>query len=92
MEPQGDAEQLSADWLRLSDAAFEAGVTTATLIKWAETGALERRQSRIGWLYHREHVRARARLYWSTVRFHRAIPPGWLQADAPEMTAQHQSF
>jgi transcriptional regulator with XRE-family HTH domain len=70
--------QLGEDWLRLSDAALEAGVTSATIIRWAETGELKRRQSNIGWRYHREAVRARSRTYWQTVRFHRATPPDWL--------------
>jgi hypothetical protein len=80
-EPQQGAEKLSSEWLRLSDAAFEAGVTTSTIIKWAETGALDRRQSNNGWRYHRDHVREQARLYWQTVRFHRATPPDWLQQE-----------
>ena len=80
-EPQHEVEKFSADWLRLSDAAFEAGVTAGTIIKWAETGALERRESNIGWRYHRDHVRERARLYWQTIRFHRVTPPDWLQAE-----------
>ena len=79
--PNDDAQNLSAEWLRLSDAAFEAGVTAGTIIKWAETGALTRRQSKIGWRYHRDHVRQKARLYWQTVRFHRATPPAWLQEE-----------
>ncbi len=81
VEPQERDEKISAAWLRLSDAAFEAGVTTATIIRWAETGALERRQSKLGWLYHRDHVRAQARTYWKNVRFHRATPPEWLQVE-----------
>jgi hypothetical protein len=80
-EPRQGGEKLSAEWLRLSDAAVEAGVTTSTIIKWAETGALDRRQSNNGWRYHRDNVRAQARLYWQTVRFHRATPPDWLQAE-----------
>ena len=74
-------ERFGADWLRLSEAAHEAGVTASTIIRWAETGQLERRQSRIGWRYHRQAVRACARQYWRTVRFHRAMPPAWLQAE-----------
>lgn len=80
-EPQHEVEKFSADWLRLSDAALEAGVTAGTIIKWAETGALERRESNIGWRYHRDHVRERARLYWQTIRFHRVTLPDWLQAE-----------
>jgi len=81
VEPTDPAEKPSADWLRLSDAAFEAGVTTATIIRWAETRVLERLQSKLGWLYHRDHARGRARCYWQTVRFHRATPPQWLTAE-----------
>jgi hypothetical protein len=81
VEPQQGPEKLSAEWLRLSDAAFEAGVTTSTIIKWAENGALDRRQSNNGWRYHRGHLRAQARLYWQTIRFQRATPPDWLQAE-----------
>ena len=79
--PNGDAQNLSVEWLRLSDAALEAGVTAGTIIKWAEQGELDRRQSQIGWRYHRDNVRGRARLYWQTIRFHRATPPDWLQAE-----------
>lgn len=43
-----------------------------------ETDELERRHSKIGWRYHREVVRARARKYWPTAKLHRAIPPEWL--------------
>jgi hypothetical protein len=82
-EPVESGEKLPAEWLRLSDAAFEAGVTTATIIKWAETGELPRRQSNIGWRYYRDHVREQARLYWQTIRFHRATPPAWLMAEQP---------
>lgn len=77
-----EAKRLGADWLRLSEAANEAGVCTTTLIKWAEDGELVRQTSEVGWRYHREAVRARSRRYWATVRFHRATPPDWLQAEA----------
>lgn len=73
---------LSADWLLLSEAAIEAGVTAMTLIKWSERGELERRHSSVGWRYHRNAVRAQARVYWKTVRFRRATPPDWLLAEA----------
>ena len=74
-----ERERFNADWLRLSDAAHEAGVSPMTLIKWAEEAELERRQSKVGWRYHREAVRARARTYWKSVRFHRVNPPDWLR-------------
>lgn len=71
-------EQIGDDWLRLSDAAAEAGVCTTQLIRWSENNELERRESAVGWIYHRNAVRARARKYWKTVRLHRAVPPDWL--------------
>ena len=75
------AKPLGKEWLSLSGGAGEAGVSTATLIHWAEAGEIERRQSSIGWRYHQEAVRARARIYWETVRFHRAVPPEWLRRE-----------
>ncbi len=80
-------KRLGADWLRLSESANEAGVCTTTLIKWAEDGELVRQPSDVGWRYHREAVRARARRYWVTVRFRRATPPDWLQAEVQPMRA-----
>ena len=75
-------ERFGTDWLALSDAAMEAGVTATTLNKWANNGELARRHSKTGWRYHRAAVRANARRYWQTVRFHRATPPAWLRGDA----------
>lgn len=75
-------EQFDESWLRMSDAALEAGVTGATIIKWTEQGTLARRRSRLGWRYHRDAVRARARSYWRTVRFRRATPPTWILSEA----------
>ena len=69
------------DWLRLSEAALEAGVTAATIVKWANRAELPRVQGRTGWRYPRDAVRARARAYWQTIRFHRATPPQWLHAE-----------
>ncbi len=86
-EPTDPVEKPSADWLRLSDAAFEAGVTTTTIVRWAETGVLDRRKSKLGWLYHRADVRIQARCYWQIVRFHRATPPEWLQAEQKTLAA-----
>lgn len=76
-------EKLGPDWLLLSDAATEAGVTATMIIRWSEKGELDRRQSKVGWRYHRQAVRARARRYWKTVRYHRAIPPKWLEGARP---------
>lgn len=73
--------RLGDEWLRLGEAATEAGVSAATVIHWAEAGELRRQQSTVGWRYHREAVRARARRYWENCRFRRAVPPTWLQAE-----------
>ena len=70
--------QLQKDWLRLSKAASEAGVTAATILRWAKSGELERIHAANGWKYLRASVRARAYLYWQTVRFRRVTPPPWL--------------
>ena len=75
------SESPGADALRLSEAAREAGVTTGTILKWANNGELHRFQARSGWRYPREAVRDRARPYWQRVRFHRATPPEWLRAE-----------
>lgn len=72
-------ERFGVHWLRLSQAASEAGVSTATIIKWANERELDRCPSKAGMRYHRSAVRARARRYWKTVRFLRATPPGWMQ-------------
>lgn len=69
------------DWLRLSEAAQEAGVTGSTLLKWVSEGSLYGLEHQTGTRYHRGAVRARARKYWTTVRFHRAVPPAWLQSE-----------
>jgi len=80
-QPAAPAAPAGEDWLRLSEAASEAGVSTATLLRWADDGELARKQAPSGYRYHREAVRARARQYWATVRFHRAVPPSWLAAE-----------
>lgn len=72
---------LASGLLRLSEAALEAGVTSTTVIKWANCGELERVQTLTGWHYPRDAVRARARPYWLQIRFKRATPPQWLQAE-----------
>jgi transcriptional regulator with XRE-family HTH domain len=69
------------DWLLLSDAAEEAGVSTSQIIMWSDNGELKRRKSIIGWRYHRNAVRARARVYWGKCRFVRAEPPSWLKLE-----------
>lgn len=72
-------EHFGKSWLLLSDAAKEAGVTAATVIRWAENGEVTRKPSRLGWRYPRKSVRAQAQRYWRTVRFRRATPPAWLR-------------
>lgn len=74
-------ERLGPDWLLQSFAAQEAGISSGMICKWADAGELDRRPTSTGWRYHREAVRARARIYWTSPRLTRAIPPGWLQEE-----------
>lgn len=69
------------NWLRLSDAAREAGVCTATVQSWGTAGEVDRQPTGSQWWYARQSVRARARRYWENVRFRRAVPPEWLGAE-----------
>lgn len=80
-------ETLGAEWLYLSEAANEAGVTATTIIRWTSDGELKSRKHKRRARYHREAVRARAREYWKTIRFHRAIPPDWLQDELTKEAA-----
>lgn len=73
---------LGPDWLRLSAAAKEAGVTTGTLTKWIQAGELETKPTPHGKCMHREAVRARARRYWENPRLTRAVPPAWLSENS----------
>src|SRR3546814_17820088 len=73
-------QRLGPDWLRVSAAAMEAGVTQGTVENWAALGELDRRQSPNGCRYRRKAIRARARSYWMSVRFLLAVPPAWLPA------------
>ncbi|RTL32496.1 MAG: hypothetical protein EKK53_29560 [Burkholderiales bacterium] len=82
--PAPQAQPLGEAWLRLGEAALEAGVSAATVLRWAEDGELVRHSAASGGRYHREAVRARARRYWAGVRFHRATPPAWLAAEGWE--------
>ncbi len=77
---------LGDEWLFLSEASAEAGVCSTTLIKWAEEGLVPRRKHNERWRYHREAIRAQARKYWKTIRFHRATPPAWMQAESESST------
>jgi len=76
--------RFSAEWLLVSDAAVLAGVSSTTVQKWADAGQVRWRfhPSYRHRRYHRRSVKARARRYWTTVRFKRATPPAWLQAEA----------
>lgn len=76
---QSPAErQLGPDWLFLSEAAREAGVSSTLIIRWAEEGGLVRRESSKGWRYLRDSLRDRARLHWASQRLSRAVAPDWL--------------
>lgn len=68
-------------WLALHEAALEAGVCVATVRNWVMAGSLPRSNHYTTWRYHRDDVRARARIYWKTVRFQRAEPPDWLKRE-----------
>lgn len=74
-------ELLGPDWLLQSFAAIEAGVSSTMICRWADAGELDRRPTSTGWRYHREAVRARARIYWQSQRLTRAVPPAWLQEE-----------
>lgn len=72
---------LGDDWLLLTAAAQDAGVTGLALIKWADSDDIARRRTPTGWRYRRDAVRDRARRYWASVRFRRAERPPWLQQE-----------
>lgn len=74
-------QRLSEDWVRLSRAAAIAGVSIATVIRWAEEGKVRRQQSSTGWRYFEPDMRDQARTYWPTARFKRPRLPEWLQAE-----------
>lgn len=75
-------ERLSEEWLRLSRAAAIAGVSIATVIRWAEEGKVRRQESKTGWRYFEPDMRTQARIYWPTARFKRRRLPDWLAAEA----------
>lgn len=79
-------ERLSEEWVRLSRAAAIAGVSIATVIRWAEEGKVQRQESSTGWRYYEPDMRAQARSYWPTARFKRRKLPDWLKA---ETNAEH---
>jgi hypothetical protein len=74
----------ASNWMRLGEAAREAGVSASTLCNWVEEGCITRQMASNGWRYQKEDVRARARLYWQTNRRVRAKPPAWLAAEGRE--------
>jgi hypothetical protein len=82
-------QRWTSEWLLTSDAALLAGVSIGTLQKWAAVGEVKFRVKAKYRRYHRRSVMTRARQYWaSEVRFKRATPPAWLQAEtALEETA-----
>lgn len=75
-------ERLSEEWLRLSRAAAIAGVSIATVIRWAEEGKVRRQESKTGWRYFEPDMRTQARIYWPAARFKRRRLPDWLAAEA----------
>lgn len=83
---------LGPEWLYPSKAEEISGVSIGTLVKWATNGELKRRKTIVGWRYQDKGVRARARRYWkSEVRFHRAVPPRWLQQQAANDSGQEMA-
>ncbi|MBN8260952.1 MAG: excisionase family DNA-binding protein [Xanthomonadales bacterium] len=80
---------LSSSWINLAAAARLAGVSTATVNQWRVDGEVRTRPATHGQgaRFARVSVMAKARRYWPTCRFHRAVPPDWLQ---PELAAKEQ--
>lgn len=74
--------------LGLGEAALEAGVSTATIIRWAQAGEIERVRAPSGWRYPRTALRRRAREYWRHTRFKRATPPEWLRTRGDPLAGQ----
>lgn len=88
---QPEKERLDTqEWYRLTDAALDAKVSTGTIRNWVAEGVIESRDASTGKLYSRTYVRARARRYWRSVRFLRAVPPDWLQAELDAQADQAQ--
>lgn len=79
-------------WMLQTAASMDAGVSAGTLVRWAVDGEVRRRKGQDGWRYARKSVRARARLYWKTVRFHRATPPAWLLKERAGRAANDPAF
>lgn len=76
-------QRWTKEWLLVGPATQLAGVSLATLGRWADRGEIKARPSAIGRRYHRRSIMTRARRYWiSEVRYKRATPPAWLQETA----------
>jgi hypothetical protein len=77
-----DRFRWSKDWLLSSDAALLAAVSSTQIVRWSDEGDIKTRTRGSFRRYHRRSVMVRARRYWtSEVRFKRAVPPAWLQAE-----------
>lgn len=77
-----ERQRWTSEWVYISEAGVIAGVSTATIQRWAAVGDVRSRPSANGTRYHRRSLKARARRYWAhEVRYKRAVPPAWLQQD-----------
>lgn len=72
----------------LGQAAVHAGVSTATISRWAEAGLVHRTPSRVGDRYDKASVAAQARVYWINPKFKRMEPPLWLQRERAHAGAE----
>ncbi len=68
----------AGEWVRLSQAALDAGVCNTVMLEWGRGGEVTTEQRANGRHYLVSSVRARARLHWQTQRRRRARPPQWL--------------
>lgn len=80
---------LNADeWLLLSEAARRAGVSTGTIRRWDQEGALQIRRDGQFLRYRRAALETRARTYWlEENRYLRATPPAWFQSEQTKEAA-----
>lgn len=75
--------QWAEEWVLLSDGAQLAGVSPATLLRWAAAGEVTVHTGEVRHRYHRTTIEMRARRYWNgEVRFHRKAVPAWLAQEA----------
>jgi hypothetical protein len=75
--PEGDS-------VRLTAAAYLAGVSPTTVLRWADAGEVSNDLRPSGKFYAVESLKARARHYWRTTRLKRAARPAWLIAEAQQ--------